>query len=67
MRTYEGLRFCWTCNQFQTLYKIHGNLLLRLYKFAVATRTGCVRLKSIAVYRGNLFVTGLQPAWVALD
>ena len=22
---------------------------------------------SIAVYRGNLFVTGLQPAWVALD
>ena len=37
--------YCMVKKNRQTLYKMHDNLLLRLCKFAVATRMGCVRLK----------------------
>ena len=45
---------------------MYNNLLLYLYKFAVATRMGCVRLK---LYTGKMlpYYNTLQPAWVALD
>ena len=45
---------------------MHDNLLFRLYKFAVATHTGCVRLK----LHHNLYLIEkvvLQPARVAVD